>query len=230
MDSQKILQPISTTSLNNSVYKMLRKWILDQELSPGQRLNLNELEDQLHVSRTPIKMAFKQLELEGLVEIVPRRGTFIASIDIEKLDENYKICSSFELYVALCLHKYLNDDDYLFFEALRLEMNQLVSASGADFQTLILDYLEFDKQLHERLILRGGSQRMLDIYRQMNIHTLMTRIVPHFSLSHFKAMHLEHVELFKAIFEQNPDKLSHSLYNHLEAERQRLGTYFTSQK
>lgn len=206
---------------------MLRKWILDQKLSPGQRLNLTQLENQLRVSRTPIKMALKQLELEGLVEILPRRGTFIASIDIEKLDENYKISSAFELYVALCLHKYLNDDDYRFFEALSLEMDQLANAGGSDFQAIMLDYLELDKQLHERLILRGGPQRMLDIYRQMNIHTLMARIVPRYSASSFQTMHLEHNQIFTALLSQNPEKLSYALNDHLEAERQRLGTYFT---
>lgn len=225
MDTQNILQPISTTSLNNSVYKMLRKWILDQKLSPGQRLNLNDLEDQLRVSRTPIKMALKQLELEGLVEILPRRGTFIASIDMQTLDENYKICSSFELYVALCLQKYLDAEDYKFFETLEREMTEVAESSESDFQTMVLDYLDLDRKLHEHLVLRGGPPRMLDIYRQMNVHTLIAHIIPKYTVNSFMAMHQEHLRIFEALFEKNPERLSVALYDHLEAERQRLGHY-----
>ena len=114
LKNKSLLKPIETINLSDSVYQTLRQWIIKQDLSSGQRLNLNELEATLQVSRTPLKMALKQLEIEGLVEIQARRGTFIAQLDMDKLDENYKIRSSFELYVALCLFKYLKDEDILF--------------------------------------------------------------------------------------------------------------------
>ena len=121
-----MLSPIESTNLSDAVYGQLRQLIIEQSFTPGQRLDLGELEDSLQVSRTPLKTALKRLEMEGLVDIQARRGTFIAQIDADKLEENYKIRSSFELYVALCLFKYLKPDDYQTIERIRFEMNQLV--------------------------------------------------------------------------------------------------------
>lgn len=227
MNKEKLLSPIETTNLNDSVYWVLRQWIIQENLSPGQRLNLSELEDHLQVSRTPIKMALKRLELEGFVDIQARRGTFIAPIDIETLDGNFKIRSAFELYIALCLFKYLNDDDYVFFEDIQLQMTHLANTIHEDSQTKILEYLELDKQFHEHLIVRGGPKRMLELYQQTHIHTQMIRILPHYTQHDFLAMHREHLEILSAIFSGSAERLSASLLDHLESERHRSLTYLS---
>lgn len=222
LDKIDLLKPIETTNLNESVYQVLRQWICTANLNPGQRLNLSELEVHLEVSRTPIKMALKQLELEGFVEVRARRGTFVAPIDFDLLDGNFKIRSSFELYIALCLFKYLTDADYLFFENIRFQMNQLVDAADGDWHTIIIDYLDLDQQLHEHMIKCGGPDRMLHLYKQVNIHAQLIRVVPDYTLRDFQAMHNEHLQIFSSISERSPDYLSDSLFTHLESARHRL--------
>lgn len=221
MDKEKLLRPIHSPNLSESVYHVLREWIIKENLNPGQRLNLTELEDRLRVSRTPIKMALRQLELEGFVEVHARRGTFIAPIDAETLDGNFKIRSSFELYVALCLFKYLTAEDDAFFKEIHFAMNQLVDSASGDWQSIALDYLELDKQLHKRLIVIGGPPRMLELYQQMNIHTQMIRILPNYESRAFQLMHREHQEILSAILNRSEKQLSDVLLNHLESARHR---------
>jgi DNA-binding GntR family transcriptional regulator len=226
LNNESLLRPIEATDLSESVYQILRQWIIQQSFNPGQRLNLTELEGSLQVSRTPLKTALKRLELEGFVEIHARSGTYIAQIDIDKLEENYKIRSSFELYVALCLFKYLTDDDYQFFEHIQNEMNQLVDTSGNNWKMIVADYLDLDRQFHERLVERGGPQRMLDLFRQMNVHTHMTQIVQHYHPREFQSMHFEHEQIFSSIFDLSPERLSATLLNHLESARYRALKHF----
>lgn len=226
MSLESLLIPIETTNLSESVYQILRQWIIDQNFAPGQRLNLSEIENSLQVSRTPLKTALKRLELEGFVEIQARSGTFIAQIDIKKLEENYKIRSSFELYVALCLFKYLTDEDYQFFEQTQDAMNQLINDCGSNWQSIVADYLELDRQFHERLVARGGPQRMLDLFKQMNVHTHMGRIVRHYHPREFQSMHFEHEQIFSSILAQSPERLSATLLNHLESARYRALNHF----
>ncbi len=226
MSLESLLTPIETTNLSESVYQVLRHWIIEQNFDPGQRLNLTEIENSLQVSRTPLKTALKRLELEGFVEIQARSGTFVAKIDIEKLEENYKIRSSFELYVALCLFKYLTDEDYQFFEDTQGAMNQLVKDCNGNWQSIVTEYLELDRQFHERLVARGGPQRMLDLFKQMNVHTHMVRIVHHYHPREFQSMHFEHEQIFSSILAQSPERLSATLLNHLESARYRALTHF----
>ena len=221
-DNTVSLSPLEIPNLNEAVYHSLRGAILRYDFAPGQRLDLTELEHRLQVSRTPLKNALTRLEVEGLVEVHPRRGTFISEIGLEKLDEDYKIRSAFELYVALCLYKYLQPQDYQFFSEIRSQMAQLASTSEDNgWQTVIHDYLELDHDLHERLVSRGGTPRMVVLWQQTNVHMQMGRLVSHFTARDFDNIHFEHEQILDAIDAGSPERLSAALLNHLESSRLR---------
>lgn len=208
------------SSLNEVVYELMRERILSQRFLPGQRLDLVELEQQLQVSRTPLKEALSRLELEGLVEIHSRRGTFVTDLDPQKFDEAYKIRSAYELYVALCLFKYLRDDDYGFIRDAQEQMNRL--AEVGDWQTVAGQYVQLDQQLHERFVMRGGPPRMLQLYEQTHVYRYLRLALTYFSDRDFEATHFEHEQILEALVSQSPDRLTAALLNHLESERARV--------
>jgi len=63
--------------LPEQVYRQLKDMILNSELEPGQKLVQEDLAARLGVSRTPLLTAFRKLEKEMLVELIPRRGAFV---------------------------------------------------------------------------------------------------------------------------------------------------------
>ena len=220
-----MLNPIETPNLSDAVYDILRRLIISGDFEPGQRLHLTELETSLNVSRTPLKTALKRLELEGLVTIHARRGTFIAETSVSKLEESYKIRSSFELYVALCLFKYLSPEDYAFFDDIRQQMNDLVESCEGHWQGIVHPYVDLDRQFHERLVAVGGPPRMLDMFKQLNVHVQMVSIIPHYGARDFQAMHFEHEQIFASIMDRSPERLNATLLNHLESARFRALHY-----
>ena len=223
LEKQVDLQPLQVTNLNDAVYEVLREHILRHQFAPGQRLNLHQLEDVLQVSRTPLKNALTRLEVEGLVEIRPRRGTYVTTISAARLEETYKIRSAFELYVALCLFKYLRPDDMDFFDALQTRLDEL--ANDGDWPAVIHEYLQLDRQLHERLVMCGGTPRMVELFQQMNVHMQVTRLIDHYQPRDFEMMQFEHEQILAALHAGSPERLSASLLNHLEASRLRAVHY-----
>jgi GntR family transcriptional regulator, rspAB operon transcriptional repressor len=216
------LKPVVVHTLNDAVYEALRNHILDQRFEPGERLNLPALETQLQVSRTPLQSALTRLQNEGLVEILPRRGTFIAKIDVERIEENFKIRSAFELYVSLCLFKYLEPEDMLQIREIHAEMCELHSMADPTWSNVAEDYLKLDYQLHELLVTRGGPPVMVKLFQQTLVHSQLTRLIPKFAPKHFLATHAEHERIFDAIEAYSPDQLHASLLDHLEASRGRV--------
>ena len=87
----------SQPSAANQVYEALRQRILALELPPGQRLNEHELAAGFGLSRTPVHEAVQRLTDEGLVEVRPRSGTFVARIPVHELEEAMLVRTALEL-------------------------------------------------------------------------------------------------------------------------------------
>ncbi len=70
--------------LRKQVYKVLREAIISGDMEPGENIKELEIADELNVSRTPVREAFRMLELEELIMIIPQQGVFIAGIESKK--------------------------------------------------------------------------------------------------------------------------------------------------
>ena len=67
-------------TLREQIVSSLRDSIIKGDLLPGQKLTEPELADRLGISRTPIREAFRQLESEGFLTVMPRRGAIVSRI------------------------------------------------------------------------------------------------------------------------------------------------------
>jgi len=78
-------------NLQDEVARHLRRAIFSGELKPGERLNQDELAEQLDISRLPIREAIIALEREGLVRTIPRRGTFVWEFRKQDILDQYEM-------------------------------------------------------------------------------------------------------------------------------------------
>ncbi len=83
-------------SLRGKVYRQIREKILDGEYKPDEELRETAIGKELGVSRTPVREALRQLELEGLVYLVPNRGAYVKGITEEDIRDIYMIRSRLE--------------------------------------------------------------------------------------------------------------------------------------
>lgn len=78
-------------SLHGQVFKEIELAILTGVLVPGDALIENKLSQELGVSRTPVREAIRQLELEGLVKSIPNRGAVVVGISERDIEDIYTI-------------------------------------------------------------------------------------------------------------------------------------------
>lgn len=88
------------TLLTTTAYERIKEQILNQELLPGSAIGEIELAQQLEMSRTPVRDAIKRLESEGLVEVIPRKGTFIRHLTANELVMCYEVTEGLEGMLA----------------------------------------------------------------------------------------------------------------------------------
>ena len=76
-------------SLGGQIFNRIRDDILSGNYTPGEELKEATLGKQLGVSRTPVREALRQLDLEGLVEIAPNRGAKVIGISRKDVEDIY---------------------------------------------------------------------------------------------------------------------------------------------
>lgn len=81
-------------------YSSIRAAILDGRYGPGARLGEAELAQLTEASRTPVREALRQLEVEGLVEVLPHRGARVSAFTADDLDEIYDLRMTLEALAA----------------------------------------------------------------------------------------------------------------------------------
>lgn len=87
-------------SFSEKAYEYLKEQIFDQALLPGSPINEAQIAAELGMSRTPVRDAIKRLEMEGLVEVLPRRGTFIKHLTANELIMYYEVSEGLEGVLA----------------------------------------------------------------------------------------------------------------------------------
>ena len=92
--------PLEISSVEEIVYHALRREIATLALAPGERLPLEELAARFRVSLTPVRHALRRLESEGLVVSTPRRGSRVAPLSVEELEEIQAIRLGLETTLA----------------------------------------------------------------------------------------------------------------------------------
>lgn len=98
-------------SLRGKIFSILRQQILDGKYLPGDNLIETKLAEELGVSRTPIREAIRQLELEGLVISIPNKGVIVKGITEKDIEDIYTIRMVLEGLAAKWAAEKISDDE-----------------------------------------------------------------------------------------------------------------------
>jgi DNA-binding GntR family transcriptional regulator len=88
--------PINLKPLREQVYEYLREALNRGDLAPGATINVNEISRELGISKTPLRDALLQLETEGFVTILPRRGCVVNVLTPEEIRDLYQVIGALE--------------------------------------------------------------------------------------------------------------------------------------
>ena len=149
----------SSTSKRIAAY--VRERIAAGSFEPGKRLNELTLSTELGVSRSPVREALAQLAGEGLVRLVPYKGTFVTALSESRLRDLLDFRLALEQYAVRRAMQRATPEDYDKFEALverideHAKKRDLAAAVDADLAT------------HAFLIELSGSELLAQTYRSM---------------------------------------------------------------
>ena len=148
--------------LRDVVFNTLRKAILTGELKPGERLLEIHLANRLGVSRTPIREAIRKLELEGLVNMIPRRGAEVAQITEKSLREVLEVRRALDALCAeLACDRITAEEE----ERLKQACDEFERATETKDATTIA---AADVALHDIIVQATGNRRLIQLINNLS--------------------------------------------------------------
>lgn len=188
------------------VYNRLYNEIIKNKLTPGTILIETEIADRLGVSRTPVREALRDLELDGLVVNSSGRSSMVSDISPYDVEEIFDIRISLEL---LALERSIN-------RISDTEINKLLdSFENEKFNFDWEKNHEADKILHLLIIDKSGNKRLKKILNNLNAQIERFRRIASKSKGRSNLSIDEHIEFLLCLKTRDLEKSKESLKNHL---------------
>lgn len=106
----------SNEPVNQQIYRILRKDIVECAIPPGNLLSEKEISTRFSVSRQPVREEFIKLAEAGLVQVLPQRGTFVMKISEQRVADARFIRQALECAIARRVAEFLTDEQLLVLE------------------------------------------------------------------------------------------------------------------
>ncbi|GAA3696075.1 GntR family transcriptional regulator [Arthrobacter ginkgonis] len=206
-------------TLAKGIYEWLRERIIDGTLKPGERIREREVAEKLKVSRIPIREALPQLESEGYVTTIPRRGAIVTRMARQDVDELFEVRSSLEVLAAkLAAERCAQGADTTALSACLAEAEEAV-AEGDNPRIA-----EANSRLHEEVLKLTGNSLLQHI--MVPISGRVQRLFHIVTERDHAAVHAEHVALCKAILAGKSELAEALAFVHVEISRQETSPVF----
>lgn len=146
-------------NLAEDAAEYLRKAILTGDLKPGERIDQDRVADDLGISRLPVREALIALDQEGLVQNLPRRGSYVASLSREDVIDHYQLFGQVSGLAAARAVARMSDDDVA--ELVDLNRRLVHAPSVAEQERLNFEF-------HRRINAACASQRIISMVRLLS--------------------------------------------------------------
>lgn len=192
------------------VYESLRKTIISGVIPVGERIVEKEYATRLNISRTPVREALRMLEMEELIETIPRVGVVVKRISPEDVAEIYKIRQQLEILATTTAMENITKEEISEIKEL-LDLTEQKNNEG-DVGEVIRLFGEFNKKIYKA----SGMKRLAGMIGRLNEYIQRFRNISISENERREKALREHREILRLIEEKNKPELEKVIHDHLQ--------------
>ena len=201
------------TGRRASAYQQIKEAILAGALRPLERITEGDVASRLGLSRTPVREAFGLLAAEGLLEVVPQRGSFVSQLRIDDILEIYQIRIPLECMAARIAAETMD-------EAGLAMLDRLVKIEAAGQGTRSAkESLDTNAEFHRIIIECVRNRRLRALVGQLQGQVHRARLLWPSTRPRLDETWKEHAELVASLRRRDPDQAEQTMRVHLERAR-----------
>lgn len=156
-------------SLSTEVFEQIRNDILNNKYKSGEKLIESQMANELNISRTPIREALKQLELEGLIEHIPNRGMIVKGISKQDVEDIYEIRAVLEK-IAVQWSMERNPENWVDRLSEIYDLMEFYT-----FKNEFKKFLELSTEFHETIYASCNSRYLQQVLSDYQVYVKLSR-------------------------------------------------------
>lgn len=200
----------SNEPVNQQIYRVLRKDIVECTIPPGKLLSEKEISTRFSVSRQPVREAFIKLAEAGLVHILPQRGTFVMKISEQRVADARFIRQAVECAIARRAAEYVTDEQLLL-----LEHNLLRQELAAQNEQ-VREFLSLDDDFHQLLTKIAKCPLAWETIESIKATMDRVRFLSLSQVSPPNSLIQQHYLIFNGLKARDPDAAEKAIREHLQ--------------
>ena len=205
-----------TSSLLETAYEQIKQHITACEFRPGDYLNEAELSSQLGIGRTPVHQAIDRLMMEGLVQVMPRKGIIVTPVSLDSVVQTIEVRLLNECCCARLAAERANEED------IRI-LDDIFARAEAELPRRSSERLmRLDREFHGAIAQSSRNAVLADVLGRLHDKSLRFWILSLNTPGHHARVHAQHRAIIDGIRAHDPLAAEQAMRDHIEDFRRNL--------
>ena len=207
------MNQLEPRSLRDRAYDEIKRRIITLEFKPGAYLNEAQVSDELGIGRTPVHQALDRLMIEGMVEVIPRKGVLVKAVSMEEVRNLIEVRLINEPHAAGVAAEKATDAQLDDLQRILDESEK--ARADRDIETL----MNLDRAFHQGIARAAGNEVMTDV-----ITTLQDRLARFWFISlsaddQLDRVDDEHSRVMEGLRSRDPAMARAAMSHHIDSFR-----------
>jgi DNA-binding GntR family transcriptional regulator len=203
-------------SLADAAYERIKLGIISLRYVPGAYVNEAQLCADLEFGRTPVHHAVMRLALDGLLEIVPRKGIIVSPISLNEIMASVEVRLINEPACARLVAERGTADEFGALAACLKKAEHLISARN------IMGLMNADREFHSVLARASRNKLLEQILQRLHEQSLRFWFISLSDPAHLKGVDVEHWDVVRALQSRDAARAEEAMRAHIESFRDHI--------
>ena len=209
----------ATASLRDAAYEAIKHRIITCAFRPGEYINELQLSALLNIGRTPVHQALDRLMVEGMVEVIPRKGVIVKPVSLNEVLQIIEVRLINEPLGARLAAEHASDADLT-------EMADVLKrakhwASLRNVENLML----LDREFHLLVAKAAKNDVLTELLRSLHERSLRFWFISLNAPTQYQLVQDEHATILEAIRRRDADKADAAMRRHIESFRKNVSQF-----
>lgn len=212
-------QASAVASLREAAYEAIKHRIITCAFKPGEYINELQLSALLKIGRTPVHQALDRLMIEGMVEVIPRKGVIVKPVSLNEVLQIIEVRLINEPFGARLAAEHANDGD------LAALVDVLKRAKSWAALRNVENMMLLDREFHLLIARAAKNDVLMELLRKLHERSLRFWFISLNSPAHYESVQKEHADILDAVRQRKPDKAEAAMRHHIESFRTNVSQF-----